>query len=365
MKKILFILPTLSAGGAENYALRFIKHNLSDFDFQVLTVNLERGDLYDEFEALGIPILYRSMGYFSLKDFWGMFKLFRAEKYDTVCNFNGSFSGISLTLAKYAGIKNRIVFYRRSTNAFGSNKFKMLYNNYVNGLVKKNATTILSNSETAFKNFHADLYKIDPRYKIIKNGVSNVDFNINLSKKEAREVLNLENNTYLIGHIGRYDFAKNHETIFKVIATLKERHKNFSFVFCGKGTDSHSFLNRLRDYDIEDVVIALGLRNDLPLVYKAFDVFYFPSITEGQPNALIEAMISGLPVITSNIEPILDALPSYAESLALPANDVLQASEKLGLFYNKDMNWLEYTHQEWAIKNFDLVSNFNEFKNLL
>ena len=365
MKKILFILPTLSAGGAENYALRFIKHNLDDFEFQVFTNNLEKGDLYEEFEALGIPILRRSMGYLSLRDFWSFYRFLKIEDYDTVCNFNGNFSGISLTLARHARVQNRIAFYRRSTNAFGRNKFKLLYNDFINYLVKKNASLILSNSETAFKNFHKGLYQNNPKYKIIKNGVNASDFNITSSKHEARKELSFDNDIFLIGHIGRYDPAKNHETIFKVIKILKEKHTNFNFVFCGKDTDSSLFMNQIKKYDIQDVVVALGLRTDLPLVYRALDVFYFPSITEGQPNALIEAMISGLPVITSNIEPILDALPYHGKNLALPPTDVLKAVEILDSLYCDELDKQEYTHQEWAINNFDVTTNFDDFKRLL
>jgi glycosyltransferase involved in cell wall biosynthesis len=367
LKKILFVLPTLSAGGSENYTFRFIKHNLKEFDFHVLSLNSERGDLYIQFENLNIPIYHQSLGYFNLKKMKSFYSLLKENNYDTICTFNGNFGGISLTIAKYAGVKNRLAFYRRSTNAFGNNVLKLLYNTFVSGLVRKNANIILSNSEAAFKNFHSDIYQKNKKYKVIRNGVSANDFNIARSKEEAREALGLDQNIFIIGHVGRYDPAKNHETIFKVIQKFKEDNDNVKvkFVFCGKGTDSEQFLNQLKVKGIEDIVVALGLRNDLPLVYKALDVFYFPSITEGQPNALIEAMISGLPVVTSNIPPILEALPEAASVSTLDPKNVNAAFKILKCFYNNDIDEILYQHQKWAILNFDPILRFNEFKNIL
>ncbi|MBA6153395.1 glycosyltransferase [Gelidibacter maritimus] len=338
---------------------------MGDFEFHVLSVNMERGDLYQDFKELDVTIFHHTLGYFNLKKFRSFYLLLKNNAYDTVCTFNGNFGGVPLTIAKTAGVENRIAFYRRSTNAFGNNKLKRLYNNFVNSLVRKNATFILSNSETAFKNFHGDVYQSDSRYKIIKNGVSAGDFNIPFSNYEARKRFNFPNDCFMIGHVGRFDPAKNHETIFKVIQSFKENHNNFRFVFCGKDTNSVAFISKLEEYNIQDVVIALGLRSDLPMLYRALDVFYFPSITEGQPNALIEAMISGLPVVTSNISPILETLPAESEFLALSPLDVNASYEILKGFYTGNIYTELYKHEKWAKENFDPNKRFKELKLIL
>lgn len=365
MPKILFILPTFSAGGAENYVLRFLKHFHKDFDFHILSVSQNQGDLHEEFKALDIPMFYQSLGYFDIKKMLAFHKLVKEQDYDTIVSFTGNFSGLPLTIAKYGGVKNRIVFHRRSTNAFGKNPVKLFYNKFVNYLLRKNATLILSNSEAAFQNFYEDLYKNNPKYIIIKNGVDVKEFKIETSKEEAREIIGLPQEKYIIGHVGRFDPAKNHQTIFKVIKNLKVSCEDIIFVFCGRGTDSEGFLNLIKEYYLEDVVISLGMRRDLPLVYRAFDVFYFPSITEGQPNALIEAMISGLPVVTSNIPPILETLPPGNESISLEPLDVVSAAKTLEGFYNKTIDESLYIHQMWAKNNFDSNERFNEFKSFL
>src|SRR5690606_15090444 len=64
-----------------------------------------------------------------------------------------------------------------------------------------------------------------------------------------------------------------------------------------------SFLKR------DKSIFLLENRKDIPKVLNAFDLYYFPSITEGQPNALIEAWIKGIPFLASNIKPIKDIVP--------------------------------------------------------
>lgn len=363
--KILFILPTFSAGGAENYALRFMKTYYTDFEFHVLSVSKVHGDLHDEFEVLEIDMYYQSIGYFDLKKAQAFYSFLKNKNYDTIVSFIGNFSGLALTIAKYAGVKNRIVFHRRSSNAFGKNPLKVSYNRIVNLLLRKNATLILSNSKTAFDVFYKGIYNNNPKFRIIRNGIDPTQFNIETSKKEARVLLNLPQEKYIIGHVGRYDPAKNHHTIFKVIRNLKNSCKNLTFVFCGKGTDSNDFLNEIKKYQLEDVVIILGMRRDLPQVYKSLDLFYFPSVTEGQPNALIEAMVSGVPVITSNIPPVLETLPSSAKSFSINPFDVDLATRVLLDFYKGRVDESLYIHQLWAMNAFDSHKRFNEFKNVL
>ena len=95
------------------------------------------------------------------------------------------------------------------------------------------------------------------------------------------------------------------------------------------------------------------------------DLFYFPSVTEGQPNALIEAMLTGLPVITSNIEPIKETMPEYAHSTLLePLN--ISAAVDLILLLIKDKNKRkEFIHKDWAENEYDIEKNFKLFSDVI
>ena len=95
------------------------------------------------------------------------------------------------------------------------------------------------------------------------------------------------------------------------------------------------------------------------------DLFYFPSVTEGQPNALIEAMLTGLPVIASNIEPIRETIPESAHDTLLdPLNvhDAVDLISSLKVDVNKRQ---EFIHKDWAENQYDLQRNLNLFNDVI
>jgi glycosyltransferase involved in cell wall biosynthesis len=363
--KILFILPTLHAGGAENYALRFIRFCGSEqYEWHVLSPNLKRGDLHDDFEKAGCAIYYQSTGYFDLYKSYKLYKFYKDHKFDAVANFNGNFSGLSLLIATIAGVPQKIAWHRRSTDAFGNNLFKKSYNRFANQLVRWNATHILSNSQFALDNFYGSYQKNDKRFMVLPNGVDASLFDISKSKVEVRKILGLPIDSFIVGHVGRFDPAKNHETIFKVVAILKGKGVPFKFLFCGKGTDSVIFKSRLSYYNIESNVICLGLSNNVPLVYRALDLFYFPSVTEGQPNALIEAMLSGVPFIASNIPGIKSTIFDNKIDNLVDPYCIDTATFLISKFQSDNSILYNGEIQRQAKQYFELTKRFIEFKNL-
>jgi glycosyltransferase involved in cell wall biosynthesis len=363
--RILFILPSLHAGGTENYALRFVRFCESkDVDWLVWSVLAERGDLHADFGAAGCHVEYRSLGF--LNPFKALqFALWlKKNKVYAVVNFNGNFAGLSMWLAKAIGIPKRVVWYHRSSNAFAPGFFKNTYNNWANTLVRRHASHILSNSQTAFDYFFAGYAKGDARFQVISNGVNASEYRTAKTKEEARAMLGLPKDVFIVGHVGRYDPAKNHETIFKVIESCKRSGLNVYFLFCGKDSDGTDFSSRLEFYDIKDRLYAIGLSQDMALVYASMDLFYFPSLTEGQPNALLEAMISGIPFVAADISAIREAVPEFAYERLVPPMDVEAAVVQI----MKEMHQQgENTKQikDWAIERYDPIRHYEYFKMIL
>lgn len=77
----------------------------------------------------------------------------------------------------------------------------------------------------------------------------------------------------------------------------------------------------------------LGYRDDVLRILPLFDLYYFPSLTEGQPNALIEAMATGLPFVASDIAPIKESVPPAIRSLLLPPCDSERAVKVIERIY--------------------------------
>jgi len=271
---------------------------------------------------------------------------------------------MSLFLARLAGIPKRIAFYRRSSHGFNPDLTRLLYAWFINRLVYTNATAILSNSQHALDFFFGSRAERSSKFRIISNGVDSGRFNATLPKEEARSNLGLPSESFIVGHVGRYDPAKNHTAIFETGRLLKERIPSLRLLFCGGGTDSDAFRQAMAPYNIDDVVVALGTRNDVEVVFRALDVFYFPSITEGQPNALLEAMLCGLPILASNIDPIADIIPeAYRGNLLIDAHATGEAAERIYAHYAGECNSVSLI--EYASITFDLTRNFELLYNEL
>lgn len=365
MPKVLFILGGLHNGGSENYLLRFMNTcHFTEFDFSVLSANPNKGELHQAFIEAGSHIIYQPIGYLNPKQFHRFFNVLKKGQYDAVCTFTGNFGGVPLTIARLAGVSKRIAWHRRSTDAFGKNPLKRLYNQFINRLLRWNATAILSNSDFALEQFYGNYRKKDIRFLVLPNGVDKEIIKTPLSKQQVREKFGIPKDVFLIGHVGRYDRAKNHKTIFEVASRFKKAKLKVCFLFCGRGTESEAFREELNKYKISDSCFSLGVVDRVGWVYKSMDVFFFPSVTEGQPNALIEAMLAGLPVLTSNIPPILEMLPPNHE-LTFEPNDVDSFFKTLKGMKEQGLKNNQRGIEEWATNFFEPTKIFNQFKKLL
>ena len=126
-------------------------------------------------------------------------------------------------------------------------------------------------------------------------------------RREVRDELNLPNNLLVIGTIGRLTRQKNPTMILKIIKDLKEKGKEFRFIWVGVGELQENIDNEIKKKGLQSEVMMLGLRNDVPRILQAMDVFIFPSIWEGLGIVAVEAQAAGLPTLCS------DKVPSEAK----------------------------------------------------
>ena len=243
------------------------------------------------------------IGYLNLFALWKLFKIFKINRYDAICDFTGDFAAFVLFAGRLAGVQKRIAFYRNSRYTFKLNFLKRIFLTVQKMFLNANATLFLSNSELAMDVFHPGWKnKQKTKYKVIKNGVpfKPVTNNNNLQLKNE---LGIPSDYKIIGHVSSFRKQKNHTTIIKVAKNLIAECPKIKFLLVGKGVKEGLSL-QLKDEGLEDYFIMLGVRKDIPQLLGIMDAFIFPSTIEGQPNALIEAMLYEVPVFASNIQTI-------------------------------------------------------------
>ncbi|WP_010200276.1 glycosyltransferase family 4 protein [Bacillus sp. m3-13] len=125
-----------------------------------------------------------------------------------------------------------------------------------------------------------------------------------VDKKAKRKELGLPDDAFVILSVGEINKNKNHETIIRAIKELN--HPQIYYIICGQGPLESHLKNLIVNLGVEGKVQLLGFRKDIAEICKSSDAFAFPSLREGLGLAAIEAMASGLPIITSNVHGIVD-----------------------------------------------------------
>ena len=163
--------------------------------------------------------------------------------------------------------------------------------------------TINHEDEARAKTFHC------PRVEHI-NGIG-VDFSrlhCTVTREEKRRELGVTDEDILVLSVGELQTRKNHEAIIRAIARLNNSH--VKYMICGRGVLLEHLQKLAEDLGIRNQVSFLGYRMDIPEIMRAADIYAHPSKREGLGLACLEAMASGLPLVTSNIQ----GIPDYVEN---------------------------------------------------
>lgn len=354
---ILFVIPSIDSGGIQNYLLRFLKMKKSEMDVSILVRCNHHGDLYEEFRMLSIPIIFMPLGYISPAKWFKFLIFINKHKFQTICDFNANFGGITIWLANIAGVKNRIAFYRQGKDHFDKSTLRTSYNFLMNRLVYKYSTKILANSKAGLDFFFPYRIPEDRRFRIIYNGINVKQYKTKVDRFKMLGEISIPEDAFVIGHIGRLDKSKNHSTILSVASQLIGFNHRVYLILCGSGTEALE--EKVAELGISENVRLLGYRSDTHKLLKIFSLFYFPSLTEGQPNALIEAMASGVPIIASNIEPIKEIMPENAR--LYDPFEVQQVVNFIKEALNNSQTLDRLTYVDYAESKFNAEERFMDF----
>ena len=160
----------------------------------------------------------------------------------------------------------------------------------------------------------------DGKVHLIQNAIDTVRFSPNeAARQRIRKEFHLENR-FIIGHIGRFAFQKNHELLIRVFAEVYRQNPNAALILIGTGELEADIRSLVKALDIEHAVFFTGIRRDIPDFLNAFDVFFLPSRYEGLPVVGIEAQAVGLPCLMSDavtkdtaITPLVEFFPLHAD----------------------------------------------------
>lgn len=292
---IVFVHSSLPVGGAE-ILRKTVAQELAirNVPFRICLIK-GGGKMAHELKSLGINIdkLGKSNSIYNPFTTFTLLKYFLKYKPSLVqsSQFNSNFhTRIAAKLAKVPVV---------ICEEHGLNFWKKWRHKLVDRYLVNWCERIIAVSE-AVKTFNIDVIGLpDAIIKVLPNCIDISRFQPSekiRNREDVREELNLKQNDFVFGHVGTLRQEKGHDVLLQSFAKFK-RNYSAKLILVGDGPQRSRLEDLCNVLDIEKDVIFCGIRNDIPDILNALDVFVFPSRNEAFGIALLEAMYSGLPVI--------------------------------------------------------------------
>lgn len=147
------------------------------------------------------------------------------------------------------------------------------------------------------------------------------------TRQEIRNKLGIPEIKIILMSVGELTKRKNHMAVIEALACLEEY--DILYVVCGDGPMKARLRARAEELGVRERVKLLGFRKDIAELHKMADIFVFPSLQEGLPVALMEAMASGLPIVASRIRGNEDLIQNNRGGYLVKAQDSEQLAEAI------------------------------------
>lgn len=334
MIRVLQVLGGLNRGGAETMVMnlyRNIDRDKIQFDF--VTHLDEKGDYEDEIEKMGGRIFrvprYKIVNHIGYINAWK--KLLRNHPEWKIVH--GHMYTLASIYLKVARNEDRLTI-AHSHNTSNGKGLKAMAKTIIEKPLASIADRFMAcSNEAGIWLFGEDIVNGD-NYTMLPNAIDVDSFKLNEEKRrKSREVLNL-NGKIVLGHIGRYNYQKNFPFLIDFVEELSKRNTDYVLLQIGDGKKFEELQCKIKEKSLEKNFISLGVRNDIPDLMQAMDIFILPSLFEGLPVTVVEAQASGLPCLLSdrvtedvNLTRSIDYLP-IDQGINIWVNKVLNMSKE-------------------------------------
>lgn len=149
------------------------------------------------------------------------------------------------------------------------------------------------------------------------------------SRAVLRNELGLAADQPVIGCVGRLESVKGHTYLIRAARAVCQRHLRAMFVLAGQGQLREALEREVSELGLSQNVSFLGYRDDVSSVLAALDIFVLPSLSEGLPLSLLEAMAAGTPVVASNVGGIPEVISDGYSGLLADSGDAASIAGKL------------------------------------
>jgi L-malate glycosyltransferase len=320
MKNILFVFVTMPIGGAEMLCLNFVK-NLDPEKFKPIVCCIaDKGVIGEALESSGFEVIAldrMQSKRFDRSAVTALAQLIKARKIDIVHTnmYHASLYGRLAVL--WAG-KPRPKVVAAVHSLYTERKPHRIR---INRLLNRFTTRIIAVSDAV----RSDIVRFEgvrpEKVSVLPVGADFNRLDVPLTKKEAKERLGFNESDFVLGTVGRLVDAKGHEYLLQTMSILKQSGRDFKLIIAGGGRLESDLRRTAASLGIDGDVQFLGIRDDVPELYRAMDIYLMSSVSEAASLALLEAMASGLPCVVTSVGGMVDLIGNDQCGLIVPPRD--------------------------------------------
>lgn len=292
---VAHVIWSLGLGGAEQVVLGLVR-NMDRSRYRPVVICLDdKGPFAAGAVEAGVPVLElkKKRGADLLLPF-RLAALFREHKVKLVHThlFNGHLWGRLAALI--AGLP--VV-----STEHGMDHWRTPFHHVLDTVLTLKNSRVIFVSEEARAFYRARVPAFKGRDRVFFNGIETKRFSGRGSRDKTRSAFGFKPGTWVVGTAGRFVAEKRHDVFFAALKSLRAQGLDAKGLVIGAGPLQDSVENAVKDLGLSEHVVLTGVRQDLPDLYPAMDVFMLSSDREGLPITILEAMAAGVPVVSTNV----------------------------------------------------------------
>lgn len=310
--RILQLKTSATVGGAETTLVDLTK-GVIERGHQMLTVFGERGPLVNRFDAERFPHLVLDIPPFRVP--WAMFRLWRlmaTYEPDVVLCHGARMNVVAMWPAAWRGVptigvEHNIDGWRTNGRIFRK----------IDRAVARTNVGRLTVADAVSRMLIDDGIMPSAKVKTISNILYRPSVDAPLDRAQVRRAFAIRDDQQAIAVVARLAEQKGHATLLTAVSQLACREQ-VKFVLFGDGPLRDSLVRTASELGVGDLVTFAGMRTNITALLPAFDIFVLPSLWEGLPIAVLEAMTVGVPVIATAVAATPEVVKDGETGLLVP-----------------------------------------------
>lgn len=329
--KILLAIRQGQVGGGETHVYELAK-NLNKQYFDVEVLSFTNGIMINKLKDIGITThVIQSTKPFDITVWKKVTQLIKTNKYDII-HAHGTRAASNVF---YSAKKLRLpLIYTIHGWSFHQSQSKLtrivreMSENFITHMANLNIAVSENNKNEGKTNFGLN------NIKVIYNGIDLNKFNPNSKHNDIRKEFNVKSNETLLGYMVRLTEQKDPITMIKAMQQVYKVNKDIKLLIVGNGNLEATIKKMVNESEIKNNVIFSNFREDIPAVLNAIDIYCLPSLWEGMPIGLIEAMAMGKTTISTSVDGTKELITNKYNGFSIPINDPLQLANTILKIHN-------------------------------